>query len=34
VPIKYRARAREQGKKLTSLDGLRVLATLVRCRIA
>jgi glycosyltransferase involved in cell wall biosynthesis len=33
VPIKYRARTREQGKKLTSLDGLRVLATLVRCRL-
>ena len=34
VPIKYRARTREQGKKLTSLDGLRVLVTLVRCRFA
>jgi glycosyltransferase involved in cell wall biosynthesis len=34
VPIKYRARTREQGKKLTSLDGLRVLVTLVRCRLA
>jgi glycosyltransferase involved in cell wall biosynthesis len=34
VPIKYRARTREQGKKLTSLDGLRVVATLVRCRFA
>jgi glycosyltransferase involved in cell wall biosynthesis len=32
VPIKYRARSREQGKKLTSLDGLRVMLTLVRCR--
>jgi glycosyltransferase involved in cell wall biosynthesis len=32
VPIGYRARTREQGKKLTALDGLRVLRTLVRCR--
>jgi glycosyltransferase involved in cell wall biosynthesis len=34
VPIKYRARTREQGKKLTSVDGLRVLITLVRCRFS
>lgn len=34
VPIHYRARSREAGKKLTPLDGLRVLRTLVRCRIA
>jgi len=34
VPIAYRARGREQGKKLTALDGLRVLRTLVRCRVA
>lgn len=33
VPIAYRARTREQGKKLTALDGLRVLGTLVRCRV-
>jgi glycosyltransferase involved in cell wall biosynthesis len=33
VPIVYNARSREEGKKLTSLDGLRVLRTLVRCRI-
>ncbi len=32
VPIEYRARTREQGKKLTALDGLRVLRTLIRCR--
>jgi glycosyltransferase involved in cell wall biosynthesis len=32
VPITYRARTREQGKKLTALDGLRVLRTLLRCR--
>jgi glycosyltransferase involved in cell wall biosynthesis len=34
VPIEYVARGREEGKKLTALDGLRVLRTLVRCRIA
>jgi glycosyltransferase involved in cell wall biosynthesis len=33
VPIHYRARTREAGKKLTAFDGLRVLATLVRCRV-
>jgi glycosyltransferase involved in cell wall biosynthesis len=34
VPIVYRARSRELGKKLTAADGFRVLRTLVRCRIA
>ena len=34
VPISYNARKREEGKKLTSLDGVRVLATLLRCRVA
>jgi len=33
VPISYRARGRAAGKKLTSLDGIRVLRTLVRCRV-
>ena len=33
VPITYKARSREEGKKLTAVDGLRVLRTLVRCRI-
>jgi glycosyltransferase involved in cell wall biosynthesis len=33
VPVEYRARSREEGKKLTALDGLRVLRTLLRCRI-
>jgi glycosyltransferase involved in cell wall biosynthesis len=33
VPIEYRARSREEGKKLTASDGLRVLRTLVRCRL-
>jgi hypothetical protein len=34
VPIEYVARGREEGKKLTALDGLRVLVTLLRCRIS
>lgn len=33
VPITYAARSREEGKKLTALDGLRVLRTLLRCRV-
>jgi dolichol-phosphate hexosyltransferase len=33
VPANYEARAHDQGKKLTSRDGLKVLATLVRCRL-
>jgi glycosyltransferase involved in cell wall biosynthesis len=32
VPISYKARTRAEGKKLTALDGLRVLRTLLRCR--
>lgn len=34
VPVSYEARPREAGKKLTALDGLRVIRTLLRCRIA
>lgn len=33
VPVTYRARSREAGKKLTALDGLRVMRTLTRCRL-
>ncbi len=33
VPITYLARGREEGKKLTALDGLRVVAMLLRCRL-
>ena len=33
VPVTYKARSREQGKKLTALDGLRVVRTLLRCRV-
>jgi glycosyltransferase involved in cell wall biosynthesis len=32
VPVSYAARSREEGKKLTAADGLRILATLLRCR--
>lgn len=34
VPVRYRARGRAEGKKLTAVDGLRVLRTLVACRLA
>ena len=34
VPITYRARSRAAGKKLTGVDGVRVLRTLLRCRVA
>jgi dolichol-phosphate hexosyltransferase len=33
VPVTYRARGRAEGKKLTGRDGLRVLMTLLRCRV-
>jgi glycosyltransferase involved in cell wall biosynthesis len=32
VPVHYRARSTDEGKKLTALDGFRVIATLMRCR--
>jgi glycosyltransferase involved in cell wall biosynthesis len=32
VPIGYAARSRDEGKKLTALDGVKVLRTLVRCK--
>jgi dolichol-phosphate hexosyltransferase len=32
VPVHYRARATEEGKKLTAIDGFRVIRTLLRCR--
>jgi glycosyltransferase involved in cell wall biosynthesis len=34
VPVTYAARSREDGKKLTVADGLRVLRTLIRCRLS
>jgi glycosyltransferase involved in cell wall biosynthesis len=33
LPVRYRARSNEEGKKLTALDGLRVIRTLMRCRL-
>ena len=32
VPVSYRARGTEEGKKLTSVDALRVVSMLMRCR--
>jgi dolichol-phosphate hexosyltransferase len=32
VPVHYRARSTDEGKKLTALDGFRVVGTLLRCR--
>jgi glycosyltransferase involved in cell wall biosynthesis len=34
VPVHYHARSDEEGKKLTAVDGLRVLRTLARCRFS
>ena len=34
VPVHYKARSSEDGKKLTALDGLRTVATLIRCRVS
>jgi len=34
VPVHYRARATAEGKKLTPVDGVRVIATLLRCRFS
>jgi glycosyltransferase involved in cell wall biosynthesis len=34
VPVHYRARSTEEGKKLTAVDGFRVLRTLLRCRFS
>jgi glycosyltransferase involved in cell wall biosynthesis len=33
VPARYAARGHDEGKKLTSRDGLKVIATLIRCRV-
>jgi glycosyltransferase involved in cell wall biosynthesis len=33
VPVSYKARPTDEGKKLTSTDGFRVLRTLLRCRL-
>jgi glycosyltransferase involved in cell wall biosynthesis len=34
LPVHYRARSNEEGKKLTAMDGLRVVRTLLRCRLS
>ena len=34
VPVHYRARSTDEGKKLTARDGFRVLGTLLRCRFS
>jgi dolichol-phosphate hexosyltransferase len=34
VPVRYQARGRSEGKKLTAGDGLRVLRTLLECRLS
>ncbi len=34
VPVHYRARSTDEGKKLTAFDGVRVLRTLTRCRFS
>ncbi len=34
MPVHYRARATSEGKKLTALDGFRVIGTLLRCRFS
>jgi glycosyltransferase involved in cell wall biosynthesis len=33
VPVRYQARGRDEGKKLTAIDGFRVLRTLLECRL-
>ena len=33
IPVHYKARATEEGKKLDAADGFRVLRTLLRCRL-
>ncbi len=32
VPVQYRARTTDEGKKLSAIDGFRVLGTLLKCR--
>jgi dolichol-phosphate hexosyltransferase len=34
LPVRYRARLSEEGKKLTAYDGVRTLAMLLRCRFS
>ncbi len=34
VPVRYQARGRAEGKKLTAVDGVRVLRKLIECRLS
>jgi dolichol-phosphate hexosyltransferase len=34
MPVEYRARTSDQGKKLTAADGFRVVVRLLRCRLS
>jgi glycosyltransferase involved in cell wall biosynthesis len=34
IPVSYRARSRGEGKQLTAADGVRVVWTLLRCRVS
>ncbi len=34
IPVHYRARSTAEGKKLTAVDGFRVVGTLLRCRFS
>ena len=34
LPVSYKARRTEEGKKLRAMDGVRAVATLVRCRFS
>jgi glycosyltransferase involved in cell wall biosynthesis len=33
LPVHYKARSSDEGKKLTAMDGVRTVVTLVRCRL-
>lgn len=33
VPVHYRARRRDEGKKINAMDGVRILGVFIRCRI-
>lgn len=33
VPVHYRARRRDEGKKINALDGLKILGVFIRCRL-
>jgi glycosyltransferase involved in cell wall biosynthesis len=33
LPVHYKARSSDEGKKLTAMDGVRTIITLIRCRL-